>query len=210
MVYIKWTFLAVIAAVIIAFFDYTLPQHDVVRINRAYETQVTVGDNSIFWAGTAPGEADPGGSRYVNLIETFTPANKTRVFRNEDTGWSWPPYFKFDTSNLQAEAGDLKSTKADPQWVVVTHYGWRSEYLSIYPNAVKLRAIDGPEVTIIPWLNIIILGMLALFVGWVWRIWTRFKEDRIEPLMDDAGEFIDSVDDRAEGIWKRIFGGRRG
>ncbi|TCP61559.1 uncharacterized protein DUF1523 [Rhodovulum bhavnagarense] len=208
MVYVKWTFLAVIAVLIGAFLHYTLPQHDVVRINRAYETQVTVGDNALFWAGTAPGEGSPGAQRYVNLIETFTPEGKVIVFRNEDTGWGWPPYFKFDTSNLQAEAGDLKSSKDNPQWVVVTHYGWRNEYLSIYPNAVGIRAVDRPDVTIIPWLNILILGTLTVIAAWIWRVLARFREDRIEPLIDEAGDFIDSVDDRAENLWQRLFGRR--
>ena len=45
------------------------------------------------------------------------------VYRNEDTGWGWPPYFKFDTKNLQTEAADLISSKEEPQWVILTHYG---------------------------------------------------------------------------------------
>ncbi len=66
------------------------------------------------------------------------------VYRNEDTGWGWPPYFKFDTTNLQAEAADLRSTAAAPQWAIMTHYGWRNEFLSIFPNAIGIRAVDDP------------------------------------------------------------------
>ena len=35
---------------------------------------------------------------------------KVIVYRNEATGWVWPPYFKYDSSNLQAEATNLKSS----------------------------------------------------------------------------------------------------
>ncbi|TCO71999.1 DUF1523 family protein [Rhodovulum euryhalinum] len=208
MAYVKWTFLAVLAALVISFLHYTLPQHEVVRINRVFESQVTVGDNAIFWQGPAAGEGEQGNARFVNFLETFTPEGKAVVFRNEDTGWGWPPYFKFDTSNLQAEAGDLTSTKDNPEWVVITHYGWRNEYLSIYPNAISARPVDGPDVTIIPWFNIVFLFGFGVFVLWIWTLVARFKEDRIEPLLDEAGEMIDSVEDRTSSLWRRLFGRR--
>ncbi len=51
-------------------------------------------------------------------------ATEVMVYRNEDTGWGWPSYFKFDTANLQTEADDLSSTAArsqmggdDPLWL---------------------------------------------------------------------------------------------
>jgi len=206
MVYVKWTFLAVIAALVFSFFHYTLPQHDIVRITNTEIRRIDFGDNSIFWANPAPGTAEGIAGRDVHFIEAFRPNGKPIVYRNEDTGWGWPPYFKVDTSNLQAEARDLVSNKDDPQWVVITHYGWRNEYLSIYPNAVGVRPAEGPEERIIPWFNIVLLSILGLIVLWIWRVIARFKEDRIEPLIDDAGEFIESVDNRAESLWRRIFG----
>jgi len=67
------------------------------------------------------------------------------VYRNEDTGWSWPFYFKFDTASLQTEADDLRSTPEQPKWAVMTHYGWRNEYFSAFPNAIAIRPVEGPE-----------------------------------------------------------------
>ncbi|MBK1634310.1 DUF1523 family protein [Rhodovulum adriaticum] len=209
MVYVKWTFLAVIAALVASFLHYTLPQHDIVRITNTDVRRIDYGDNSIFWARSTPGMQEGSANRDVMFIESFTPDGDPNVYRNEDTGWGWPPYFKVNSSNLQALARDAVSTRDAPQWMVVTHYGWRNEYLSIYPNAVKLREVDSPEVTIIPWFNIVFLSVLALIALWIWRILARFKEDRIEPLIDEAGDFMESVDDRAEGIFKRIFGGKR-
>ena len=50
------------------------------------------------------------------------------------------------------------STRAAPEWYVITHYGWRNFYLSIFPNAISLRPVDGPDAPKgIPWVNIIIL-----------------------------------------------------
>ncbi len=122
---------------------------------------------------------------------------KPIVYRNEDTGWGWPPYFKFDTSNLQAEASDLSSTKADPVWVAVRHYGWRNEFLSIFPNAVGVKQVAGPDVRLIPWLNIVILLLLAFLIFWIVKIWRQFRERSIDPLLEDAGEAYERVGDHA-------------
>ena len=96
-------------------------------------------------------------------INTTDADGTKRVYRNEDTGVGWPPYFKFDSADLQADAQAVISTRAEPQWVAVRHYGWRSTLISIYPNATSLKPVAGPDVTLIPWFNIIVLvGMLAL------------------------------------------------
>lgn len=128
------------------------------------------------------------------------------VYRNEDTGWGWPPYFKFDTSNLQAEAADLRSTSADPQWVVIKHYGWRNEFLTIFPNAISVRPVDGPDVRIIPWINIIILTTLAALIWAIYVRWRRFRIARIDPVLEDVEEGFDAVGD---GIARRRGGLRR-
>jgi hypothetical protein len=120
--------------------------------------------------------------RDVFFIQTFQTNDKPMIYRNEDTGWGWPPYFKFDTSNLQAEASDLISKKSaeTAQWVAVRHYGWRNEFLSIYPNAVAIWPVAGPDARIIPWFNIVLLIVLAALF-WAIRVrWKRFWEGRRE------------------------------
>lgn len=64
-------------------------------------------------------------NRDVQFIQAIRANGKPMVYRNEDTGWRWPPYFKFDTATLQTQADDLRSTAEAPKWAVVTHYGWR-------------------------------------------------------------------------------------
>ncbi len=202
--YAKWTFWTVLAVLVFAFLHYTLPQHDIVRITGTYEKRVDFGANSIFWASPDTGNAAGTVNRDVFFIQTIRPNGKPMVYRNEDTGWGWPPYFKLDTSNLQAEAADLISTKDDPKWVVITHYGWRNEFLSIYPNAVGIRPVDGPDVRIIPWVNIVILTLLALAIFMLRRMWLQFRERTIDPVLEDLDEAGDAARARAKGLWGRL------
>lgn len=184
MVYVKWVFWGLFWTVVIAFLHYTLPQHDVVRITDTYEKRVNPGDNALFWSNANTGENVAATERDVFFIQTFRANDKPMIYRNEDTGWGWPPYFKFNTSNLQAQASDMMSKKAaeNAQWVAVRHYGWRNEFLSIYPNAVKIWSVTGPDVRIIPWVKIVILIMLAAS-AWAIRVrWRRFWQGRQEKV----------------------------
>ncbi|ARE41862.1 hypothetical protein RGUI_3721 [Rhodovulum sp. P5] len=209
MTYVKWTFIAIIVLIVGGFLHYTLPQHDVVRLIDARERQIEWGENDLFFADSSSAEnREKSSGRYVNFISGARPNDDIEVYRNQDTGWGWPPYFKFDTSNLQAKASDMISSKEDPDWVIVTHYGWRNEYLSIYPNAVEIRPVEGPDVTVIPWFNIAFLSVFAIFGLWVWRVVARFREDRIEPMIDDMEDTFEAAGDRAQGIWSRLFGSR--
>lgn len=194
MAYLKWAFWIVVWVLIAAFFHYTLPQTDIARITDTYEKRIDFGENSIFWSSPDVGN-DPGTvNRDVFFIQTVRTNGRVMVYRNEDTGWGWPPYFKFDTSNLQAEAADLKSTSESPKWVAVRHYGWRNEFLSIYPNAVGVRAVAGPDAPKgVAWLNILILAVFFTMVAGLWRIWIRFRRRRIDPLVEDIGENWDAA-----------------
>jgi len=188
MVYIKWGFIAVFWTVVIAFLHYTLPQHDIVRITDTYEKRVNLGANTLFWNKADTGGDPEATARDVFFIQAFGTNDRPMIYRNEDTGWGWPPYFKFNTSNLQAHASDMmsKKTAENAQWVAVRHYGWRNELLSIYPNAISLWPVDGPDTRIIPWFNIVFLVLLAALC-WAIRVrWNRFWSRRSEP---EGGEW---------------------
>lgn len=193
MVYVKWVFWGTFWVLIAAFFHYTLPQNDIVRIADTYEKRIDFGENSVFWASPDAGNSTGTVNRDVFFIQAFYENERPMVYRNEDTSWGWPPYFKFDTSNLQAEATDLKSTKTAPQWAALKHYGWRNEFFSIYPNAVGIKAVEGPDVTLIPWLNIVILTLFFAFVWAVWVRWRRFRAARIDPMLEDVGDSLDAA-----------------
>jgi hypothetical protein len=204
MVYVKWAFWITFWGLIAAFFHYTLPQHDIARIADTYEKRIDFGENSIFWSNQGTGDAENTANRDVFFIQAFRTNNRPMIYRNEDTGWGWPPYFKFDTANLQAEANNLRSTANDPQWVVIKHYGWRNEFLSIYPNAISVRAVDGPDVRIIPWLNILILVVFAAVCWAIWVRWRRFRAARIDPVLEDIGEGFDAAGDSLSDTRGRI------
>ena len=212
--YIKWGVRLTIFVIVAAFLHYTLPQRDIVRLTGTYNRLTEVGANAIFYAspdsGTTTATVD---RRDIRFIEAVFPDGKVMVYRNEDTGWIWPPYFKYDSSNLQAEATNFVSPKEKPEWVAVTHYGWRMPIFSIYPNAVKVRAVEGPDVQLIPWVSIIVLTLLGLVWLMLWRMWRQFRERMIDPAVDDLNVKLDELDasadaarDRAKGFWSRLFG----
>ena len=199
--YVKWTIRIVVILFVAAFLHYELPGHDIVRITNTYNRVTTVGTENA-WAYASPdtGTAESTTTRDIRFIEAVFPDNSVIVYRNEDTGWVWPPYFKYDSSNLQAVAGNLKSTEAAPKWVSVTHYGWRFPFLSIYPNAVSIKEVAGPDVTIIPYINIVILLVLAFLIFMARRMWLQFWERMVDPAV--AG--VEEAGDRARGLFGRI------
>ncbi len=185
MVYVKWVFWGLFWLIVVGFLHYSLPQRDIVRIVNTYEERQDVtGWTKIFWAASnqSPERLQ---SWDVQFIQAIDPDGDPMVYRNEDTGWGWPPYFKFDTANLYTDASDSVSTKAAPEWYAVIHYGWRNEFLSIFPNAVGIKQVAGPDVRLIPWFNIIVLTLLAAFAWGIWARWRRFKRTRIEPKIDE-------------------------
>ena len=202
MAYIKWTFRIFVILLVGGFLHYTLPQRDIVRIVNTYEERQDFGGwNSIFWSGGSAGTAETPANRDVLFISTKTADDDTIVFRNEDTGWGWPPYFKFDTADLQAEAADTVSTGEAPEWIAVRHYGWRNTWLSIFPNALSMKPVPGPDTRLIPWFNIVFLTILTILVLTIWRLWRNFRQARIDPVFDE----IDETADEARGAISRFF-----
>lgn len=209
--YIKWGFRLTL---VVAFLHYTLPHRDIVRITGTYNRLTDVGANAMFYASPDSGSTTSTVDRRdIRFIEAVFPDGDPMVYRNEDTGWIWPPYFKYDSSNLQAEATNSISPKDKPEWVAVTHYGWRLTIFTIYPNAVKIRPVAGPEVRLIPWVNIIVLALLAALWLMLWRMWRQFRERMIEPAVDDLSNTLDAMDaradaakDKARGFWGRLTG----
>ncbi len=190
---------------------YSLPQHDVVRVVSTYQERQDLNDwTRVFWARPDDQSATLV-NRDVQFIQTvkkktwllgFVQRDTTEamVYRNEDTGFSWPFYFKFDTANLQTEADDLRSTPEAPKWAVMTHYGWRNEFLSSFPNAISIRPIDSPDARIIPWFNIFFFVFLIVAIVMIRAMWAQFWERTIDPVMDSAG---DRYDEASAGIAER-------
>lgn len=174
---LKLAFWLVAFAAVAAFLHYSLPQRDIVRI---VGTDVVRQDVKRTDAQGNPVTR----TRDVRFIYSKTPGGGDRVYRNEDTGWGWPPYFKFDTADLAAEATDMVSTAEQPKWVVVRHYGWRIPLLSMFPNAVSLRPAEGPEEELFPWFNVVLVALLVLVVLIVRRLIVLFFQAHVDPAVE--------------------------
>ena len=209
MAYIRWTFRILFLLIIGGFLHYTLPQNDIVRVVNTEVRRVDFGMNSIFWANSGAGDAVSTVNRDVLFIETIQPNDAVMVYRNEDTGWGWPPYFKFDTADLQAEARNLASTGENVQWVAIRHYGWRNKWISIFPNALSVRPVDGPDTRLIPWFNIVFLTVLFVIFATLWRLWRNFRAARIDPVFDEIEDGVDAAQERAGGFFDRLLGKKR-
>ncbi len=185
------------------FLDYSLPSLDTVRIANTYNKMTDLGWNRIFYASTSTGAVETAeGRRDVRYIDTLRPNGRPRVYRNEDTGLIWPPYFKYDSSDLHAIAGDMRSTADSPRWVSITSYGWRSDLITIFPNAISVRPVAGPQDRPANWLAMVILGLLGLGLLVFWRWWNRFSARRIAPAVERA----EARADQARGRFRRWLG----
>ncbi|QFT30375.1 DUF1523 family protein [Roseibium porphyridii] len=194
--YLKWIIGIPLVLIIVVFAHYTLPGRDVVRIVGTDVKRMDIGSSSWFWAAPDAG-TNPNWTRDVRFINTVWPDGKPRVYRNEDTDWGWPPYFKFDSSNITAQAQDL-AKKEDEVWIAVTHYGWRIELFTIFPNAIDIEEVEGPDVLLIPWFNIIFILVLSALALLVLRTMSLFKKKRIDPVVEGIDDFMDDVGENAE------------
>jgi hypothetical protein len=154
-----------IVLVIIAglFFHYNLPRTTVVQISgtdiKRMDKTVKVADKE---GGTEEQVEKAHHSTDVRFINSVSRKGKPMVFRNQDTGWGWPPYFKFDSADIAAEAQAFAINK-DAPWVLVKYYGWRLKIFSAFPNVLKLKQVDR-DYTHIPIFNIVFFILLLTLV----------------------------------------------
>ena len=97
------------------------------------------------------------------------------------------------------------STRAAPEWYVITHYGWRNEFLTVFPNAISIRQVEGPDASKgIPWINIIVLSLIAAFFYAIWVRWRRFRRARIDPRLEELQDNWQAAGDVARAKRGRI------
>lgn len=183
------------------FLHYVLPQHDVVKVTSTEVIRTDFSNfNRLFYAQADSGNVEQP-TRDLRLINTdkrrtaflgFIPQDGTKVmvYRNEDTGWLWPPYFKFDSSDLQAQAASIARGE---EWAVITHYGWRIRWASVFPNAVGIRTVENPNIYTIPWFNIAFFICLIVGIAFLRAMWRQLRERNIDPLLDSAEDQLDVV-----------------
>lgn len=142
------------------FLHYNLPRTAVVQVTGTDVKRADRKDGGVVDTKSAdPGKGQALKTYDVRFINSFSRDGKTMVFRNEDTGWGWPPYFKFDSADLTAEAQSFAMDPSKP-WVRVTYYGWRIRIFSMFPNAVSLKAVDR-DYSHFPVFNTVVILLLA-------------------------------------------------
>ena len=169
--------LVVVVLLVVAFLHYHLPRTAV----------VTIEGTDVKWMDregrlTKNRGSGRGAVRDVRFINTVSREEKVLVLRNEDTGWGWPPYFKFNSSDLVAQAQAFANQQPSPT-VLITFYGWRIQLFSLYPNIVRMRTV-APDYSHLPWFNIIFLivfGGAAIFVYVKARRLFKRIRDRFAP-----------------------------
>ena len=193
MKWIKRIFILLLLLVVGVLTHYYLPQRDIVKVVGTDVKRMDIGKGSPFWDRQDAGTENRT-SRDVRFISTIKANGKTIVYRNEDTGWSFPFYLKFDSSDLSAKAESMADEDTET-WVAVTHYGWRIRLFSIFPNATKIKQVTGPDVSLIPWFNIFFLTVLAIICFSIWRFLRRWKKKNITPHTDKIRDEIEDVGD---------------
>lgn len=147
-----------------AFFSYVLPQHRVVHVDGFEVKRV---DGTAVGSGAAPVPQASGADVY--FIHTSNPERtEVHVYRNEDTGFGFPWYFKFDAAEVQGRAQLLGQDRA--QLALVTYYGWRIPMLKLFPNAVDVKAWDSVEE---PWPvfnTVFFLLLFAVVAAGYWKM----------------------------------------
>ncbi|MCG5508830.1 DUF1523 family protein [Ectothiorhodospira sp. A-7Y] len=96
------------------------------------------GSNS--WEVQISGTTGDGQAIQYRIETVYAGTSKTLIFRNEDAGFL-PPYFKFDSADLQALAGRIKEQCPEVP-VIIKGYSLRIPFLNMFPNATS---IDAPE-----------------------------------------------------------------
>jgi len=220
MFYVKWLFRLAFLIIFGGFLHYTLPTWDIVRIVNTEVQRVDFDEmNWVFWAGPDSGTSGGAISRDVRFIETQRANGREMVYRNEDTGlFGWPPFFKINSADVQARASALVSIRSDPeeQWVAIKHYGWRSTLFSSFPNALRIKEVEGPEASVTPWISIAWLVFIGMVFWALYARWRRFWAKRVDPAMESVVDKWEGFDDDIDGrrnIFQRIWvsmTGRRG
>ena len=180
---VKWVLGLLVLAVVGLFLHYILPRHEVVYVTST-ENRIVSPDEVRGFRSFNEATANAQGQVVTDVffINTTKRDGGPLVFRNEDTAFGFPPYFKFDSANLQAEAQDAVSTRDTPRWVIMRYYGWRVPFLSMFPNAVSMEPAASRDVRVIPWFNIIILT-LTIAVAWaIWARLRRWQRRRADPM----------------------------
>lgn len=160
---VGWVLLAAIVAVWLAFLDYTLPTSRLVHITGVDVVRM---DQRV---GRSAELSGTGRTRDVRMINAVDLDGDPLVFRNEDTGWGWPPFFKFNSGTLASEAQAIVQRDHDAT-VRIRYYGWRLEMVSMFPNVLDVDIVP-EDAGGFPWLKVVLMVLInGAIVALIWYV----------------------------------------
>lgn len=120
-------------AVLFAGVNFVFPHYETTKVT-GVEVKRVDKDGPITKANPADGP-----TRDVYYIFTQKPdSDKPMVYRNEDTRWGFPFYFKFGSADLQAKAATFAQ---EQKMVEVKYYGWRLVIFDEFRNALSMQEV---------------------------------------------------------------------
>ncbi len=118
---------------------------------------------------------------YYLYTQNANSPDKVNVFKNEDTGWGFPFYFKFNSADLQAKAQSLANSK---QVAEIKYYGWRIDMFSMFKNIIKITPLKENDKISTPYVSYLIY-LLALLAWIYWLFKIRFFIEQSNFLSED-------------------------
>ena len=165
LILVSLSFFIVIGGVV----NYAMPSYDETYVT-GMEVRRMDKDGVISKANPADGEV-----RDVYFLFTESEPNKVMVYRNEDTGWGLPPYFKFGSADIQAKAQAYANEK---QRVQIKYYGWRINWMNEFRNIVSIKPLLEGETVAKPIVSYVLYGVIVLlFFLSVQRIRGIFRKE---------------------------------
>lgn len=158
--FLKYFFISIIFIFhlcLAAAINYSMPSYDVTKVT-GVEVKRVDKDGPITKANPADGP-----TRDVYFINTQHENGKVMVYRNEDTRWGFPFYFKFGSANLQALAQAFGN---EEKIVEIKYYGWRLTMFDEFPNALSIKAMaetDSPSHPIVSYILYVVLLFTLFF-----------------------------------------------
>ncbi|WP_448917369.1 DUF1523 family protein [Haemophilus sputorum] len=149
LILVSLSFFIVIGGVV----NYAMPSYDETYVT-GMEVRRMDKDGVISKSNPADGEV-----RDVYFLFTESEPNKVMVYRNEDTGWGLPPYFKFGSADIQAKAQAYANEK---QRVQIKYYGWRINWMNEFRNIVSIKPLLEGETVAQPIVSYVLYGVIVL------------------------------------------------
>ena len=152
------TFLFALHALVFAAINYAFPHYDEAIITGG---EVKRMDKDGFIDAQNPAD---GPTRDVYFIYTRElNGTKAMPYRNEDTGWGLPLYFKFNSSQKAVQ---------------IKFYGWRIAMFDMFRNAVSVKKLKDGETRANPIFSYIFYALTAVsFVVCAAFVRRKFKDE---------------------------------